>query len=110
MIKIYKHEYNSCKNTVDVYVIEAEEKPKTYIFKNSPRWVWETKIHKDEIGKLIGRCGYRMFSLSPDSSELLKLMIAHKEKHIEAIKKSLEKAKEEKKVFEKLFDEMVGEG
>ena len=110
MIKIYKHEYNSWRNTVNVYEIEAEEKPKTYIFKNVPRGVWETRITKDDIGKLTGRCGYKMFSFSSDSSELLKLMIADKEKHIEAMKNNLAKEKEEKYIFEKLFNEMAGEG
>lgn len=109
-MKIYKLEYNSWNNRLAVCEIEAEEKPKTYVFTKKDRCVWEERISKEDVGKLLCRYGYKMFSLHSDTSEFLKLLIEQKEKNIHNLEQNLQRAREEKEKIQKLLDEQEVEG
>lgn len=103
-MQIYKFEYNQFRNTVDVIEIEAEEKPKTYIFKESNHRLWETRISKADMERLIFKYGYKMFSFSPDTNKFLRLIIEVKEKNIENLKRRIESTVEEKRKLQKLLN------
>lgn len=104
-MKIYKHEYNSFKKRVETIEIEVEEKPKTYVVTERVKGVWETRIHKEEIDKLCGRYGYRIFTFTPDTTGFINAIIQSKECCIKNLKERLQCNEEEKTILLKLLDE-----
>ena len=76
--------------------IEVEEKPKSYIGKN-------TRILKDDIDKLHKCHGFRMFSLSNDTKPYIAAIIEQMAQNVESREKSLNEAKAELKAWEALL-------
>lgn len=107
-MKIYKHSYDSYKKEVITIEVEAEEKPKTYIITESKNGVWESRVTKDEIGRLVGKYDRRMFTLTPDRKYYINALIENKELIINHLKTSLENAVAEKTLFLKLLEQEGG--
>lgn len=76
--------------------IEVEEKPKSYIGKN-------TRVLKADIDKLQNGFGNRMFSLSNDTKPYIAAIIERKAQYIESREKSLNGAKADLKAWEALL-------
>ena len=102
-MKIYKHTFNDFRNVVETVEIEVEEKPKTYVVVGRQKGVWESRVSKDDIGKLDRHWGRRMFTLSPDKKPYINSLIADKENEINRLKYSLEKAEQRKNMFVELL-------
>lgn len=54
-MEIYKHEYCSSEGRIKTYKIKVEEKPKSYTVIGRNAGVWESRILKEDIGKLDGK-------------------------------------------------------
>lgn len=102
-MKIYKHTFNNIRNVVETVEIEVEEKPKTYVVIGRQKGVWESRIKKDDIGKLNGYWDRKMFMLSPDKKPYINSLIADKENEINRLKDRLEKAEQRKNMFVELL-------
>ena len=75
--------------------IEVEEKPKSYIGKN-------TRVLKDDINKLQNNYGNRMYRLDNDSQAYIQAMIERKRGIVENKESSLNLAKAELQKWEDL--------
>ena len=102
-VKIYKHTFNDFRNVVETVEIEVEEKPKTYVVVGRQKGVWESRVSKDDIGKLDRHWDRQMFMLSPDKKPYINSLIADKENEINRLKDSLEKAIEIKDLLAELL-------
>ena len=102
-MKIYKHTFNDFRNVVETVEIEVEEKPKTYVVVVRQKGVWESRVSKDDIGKLDRHWGRKMFMLSPDKKPYINSLIADKENEINRLRSTLEKAIETKDLFTELL-------
>lgn len=102
-MKIYKHTFNDFRNVVETVEIEVEEKPKTYVVVGRQKGVWESRVSKDDIGKLDRHWGRKMFMLSPDKKPYINSLIADKENEINRLRSTLEKAIETKDLFTELL-------
>lgn len=100
-VKIYKHTFNDFRNVVETVEIEVEEKPKTYVVVGRQKGAWESRISKDDIGKLDRH--RKMFMLSPDKKPYINSLIADKENEINRLRSALEKAIEIKDLFTELL-------
>ena len=98
-MKIYKHTFNDFRNVVETVEIEVEEKPKTYVVIGRQKGVCESRIKKDDIGKLDRYWCRKMFMLSPDKKPYINSLIADKENEINRLKDNLEQALEKKDLF-----------
>ena len=102
-VKIYKHTFNNFRNVVETVEVEVEEKPKTYVVIGRQKGVWESRVSKDDIGKLDRHWDRKMFMLSPDKKPYINSLIADKEKEIKRLKDSLEKAEQIKNILAELL-------
>ena len=102
-MKIYKHTFNDIRNVVKTVEIEVEEKPKTYVVIGRQNGVWESRVSKDDIGKLDRHWDRKMFMLSPDKKPYINYLIADKENEINRLKDRLEKAEQIKNIFVELL-------
>ena len=102
-MKIYKHTFNDFRNVVETLEIEVEEKPKTYVVVGRQKGVWESRVSKDDIGKLDRYWDRKMFMLSPDKKPYINSLIADKENEINRLRSALEKAIERKDLFTELL-------
>ena len=102
-MKIYKHTFNDFRNVVETVEIEVEEKPKTYVVVGRQKGVWESRVSKDDIGKLDRHWDRKMFMLSPDKKPYINSLIADNENKIKQLKDSLEKAKKIKNILAELL-------
>ena len=79
-IKLYKYEYDSfLKTKIIVKEIEATETPKMFIIQD----MWERRIKKENIGKLIYRFGYIMYSYSLCFETFKNAILATKRKSLD---------------------------
>lgn len=102
-VKIYKHTFNDFRNVIETVEIEVEEKPKTYVVVGRQKGVWESRISKDDIGKLDRHWNRKMFMLSPDKKPYINYLIADEENEINRLRSALEKAIERKDLFTELL-------
>ena len=102
-VKIYKHTFNDFRNVVETVEIEVKEKPKTYVVVGRQKGVLESRISKDDIGKLDRHWNRKMFMLSPDKKPYINYLIADKENEINRLRSALEKAIERKDLFAELL-------
>ena len=102
-VKIYKLTFDYFRNVVETVEIEVEEKPKTYVVVGRQKGVRESRVSKDDIGKLDRHWDRQMFMLSPDKKPYINSLIADKENEINRLKDSLEKAIEIKDLLAELL-------
>lgn len=102
-MKIYRHTFNDFRNVVETVEIEVEEKPKTYVVVGRQKGVWESRVRKDDIGKLDSHWDREMFTLSPDRKPYINSLIADKENEINRLKDNLEKAEQRKNILAELL-------
>ena len=102
-MKIYKHEYYPSDGKIRTIEIDVEEKPKSYTIIGRKAGVWESRILKEDIGKLDGRYTKKMFTLTDDITEFLKAIIDRVDTHIKYVKEDLEKSANEKSNLLKLI-------
>lgn len=102
-MKIYKHTFNDFRNVVETVEIEVEEKPKTYVVVGRQKGVLESRVSKDDIGKLDRHWDRKMFMLSPDKKPYINYLIADKENEINRLRSALEQAIERKELFTELL-------
>ena len=100
---IYKHEYSPYDGEIRTYEINVEEKPKTYIVTKKYEGGWESRISKDAIGTLDGSYIIKTFSLSRDTKDFAKLLIAKTDERIIKLEAEIQKAQNEKKKLLKLL-------
>lgn len=94
-MKLYAHRYNSIKKTIETRIIEAEEKPKTYIVSHGEgRWKTTTRISKSDINVLKGKYSAEMYTLTPDATPYVNELIKKTELAIDLKLKSVEELKE----------------
>ncbi len=108
-MKIYKHTFNDFRNEIETVEIEVEEKPKTYVIVGKQKGVWESRVSKDDIGVLGGRCSKKMFTLTPGIKPYINALIADKENDIKNLENSLDKALERKYIYLELLRKKEGE-
>ena len=89
-MKLYKFEIAWKEKGFYVEEIEVEEKSKTYIL---PKCFIETRLKKDEIGKLIGCLKNRMYCLENNPKIFIKAIIDEKNKNINSLEKELNNEK-----------------
>lgn len=102
-MKIYKHTFDDIRNVVKTVEIEVEEKPKTYVVIGRQKGVWESRISKDDIGKLDRHWDRKMFTLLPDRKAYIDSLIADMDSEIDRLKDNLEKAEQRKNMFVELL-------
>ena len=102
-MKIYKHTFNDFRNVIETVEIEVEEKPKTYVVVSRQRGVWESRVSKDDIGKLDRHWDRKMFTLSPGRKPYISSLIDDKENEINQLKDRLEKAEQRKNILAELL-------
>ena len=100
---IYKHEYSPYSGRIATYEVNVEEKPKTYVVIGKHKGVWESRVSKDAIGVLDGNYTVKTFSLSEDTTDFVKLLIARAESKISKFEMEIQKAKSEKEELLKLL-------
>lgn len=95
-MKLYKFCFSKCRPTVNRYVLEVEEKPKTYM---TTETCWRTRIGKSDIGTVDGFDN--VYLLEDDERkakeifcEKLKGEIVRKKSCIEDVKKEIGKTEE----------------
>lgn len=106
-MKIYKHEYSSRDGKIKTFEVNVEEKPKSYTVTGRNAGVWESRILKENIGKLDGIYTKKMYTLTADTTEFLRAMVDRVETHIKYVKEDLEKSVNEKGYLLKLLDEIT---
>ena len=89
-MKLYKFETTWKEKGFYVEEIEVEEKPKTYIL---PKHFIETRLKKDEIGKLTGCLKNRMYCLENNPKIFIKAMIDRRNNNISSLEKELNNEK-----------------
>lgn len=87
-MKMYKFFYNQWSKEIETTEFEVEEKEKTYKVSNPTRDIWQSRIRKDDIGKLYGSNNC-MFSLSPDPSEYISRLIELEGRKIKSLEHSM---------------------
>lgn len=87
--------YKSDNGLFSIEEHEVEEKPKSYIGKG-------VRILKDDIDKLQGSYGHRMYRLSKDPKPYISAMTERMERAVESVEKSLKIKKDELKEWKTL--------
>lgn len=100
---IYKHEYSPYNGRITTYEVNVEEKPKTYVAIGKNEGVWESRISKDAIGFLDGSYTVKTFSLSADTTDFVKLLIARSESKISKLETEIQILQREKEELLKLL-------
>ena len=100
---IYKHEYSPYSGKIATYEVNVEEKPKTYVVIGKCKGVWESRVSKDAIGVLDGNYKVKTFSLSADTADFVKMLIARAENKISRFETEIQKAQIEKEELLKLL-------